>query len=51
MDKGSMVEKLRRIELFQGIKDDDERLSKLAGIVSVRTGLSHRPVGSGFRWG
>jgi CRP-like cAMP-binding protein len=36
MDEGSMIEKLRRIELFQGIKKDDERLSKLAGIVSVR---------------
>ena len=36
MDKESMIEKLRRIELFQGIKGDDDRLSKLAGIVSVR---------------
>jgi CRP/FNR family cyclic AMP-dependent transcriptional regulator len=31
-----MIEKLRRVELFQGIKDDEERLSELAGIVSVR---------------
>lgn len=36
MDTESVIEKLRRIELFQGVKDDDERLSKLAGIVSVR---------------
>ena len=31
-----MIEKLRRIELFQGIKDDEQRLSELADIVSVR---------------
>jgi CRP-like cAMP-binding protein len=36
MDKAPIIEKLRKIELFQGIKHDDERLSKLAGIVSVR---------------
>jgi CRP-like cAMP-binding protein len=36
MDKASTIEKLRRIELFKGIKDDEERLAKLAGIVSVR---------------
>lgn len=36
MDEKPIVEKLRKIELFQGIKDDDERLAKLSGIVSVR---------------
>ncbi|MBW1740860.1 MAG: cyclic nucleotide-binding domain-containing protein [Deltaproteobacteria bacterium] len=36
MDKRSIIAKLRKIELFQCIKDDDERLAKLAGIVSVR---------------
>jgi CRP-like cAMP-binding protein len=36
MDKASIIEKLRRIELFQGIKDDEEKLSELADIVSLR---------------
>ena len=36
MDERPIIEKLSRIELFQGIKDDDTRLSKLAGIVSLR---------------
>jgi CRP-like cAMP-binding protein len=36
MDEKAIVEKLRKIELFQGIKDDDERLAKVSGIVSVR---------------
>jgi CRP/FNR family cyclic AMP-dependent transcriptional regulator len=36
MDERPIIEKLRKIELFQGIKDDDERLAKLAGIVSIR---------------
>ena len=36
MDKESVIEKLKRIELFQGVKDDEERLSELANIVSVR---------------
>jgi CRP-like cAMP-binding protein len=36
MDERPIVEKLRKIELFRAIKDDDERLAKLSGIVSVR---------------
>jgi CRP-like cAMP-binding protein len=36
MDERSIIEKLRKIVLFQGIKDDDERLAKLAGIASAR---------------
>ncbi|MBW2175034.1 MAG: cyclic nucleotide-binding domain-containing protein [Deltaproteobacteria bacterium] len=36
MDEKAIVEKLRKIELFQSIKDDDERLAKVSGIVSVR---------------
>jgi len=36
MDERPIIEKLRKIVLFQGIKDDDERLARLAGIVSVR---------------
>jgi CRP-like cAMP-binding protein len=36
MDERTIVEKLRRIALFQSIKDDDERLARLSGIVSVR---------------
>jgi CRP-like cAMP-binding protein len=36
MDERALVEKLRKIELFQGIKDDDERLATLSGIVSMR---------------
>jgi CRP-like cAMP-binding protein len=36
MDERAIVEKLRKIELFQSIKDDDERLAKVSGIVSVR---------------
>ncbi|UCD86331.1 MAG: cyclic nucleotide-binding domain-containing protein [Desulfobacterales bacterium] len=36
MDERPIVEKLRKIVLFQAIKDDDKRLAKLSGIVSVR---------------
>lgn len=36
MDEKTIIKKLRKIDLFQGIKDDDQRLAKLAGIVSVR---------------
>jgi CRP/FNR family cyclic AMP-dependent transcriptional regulator len=36
MDETSVIEKLRKIELFQSIKGDDERLARLAGIVSMR---------------
>lgn len=35
MDDRPIIEKLRKIELFEGIKDDDVKLGKLAGIVSV----------------
>lgn len=36
MDERPIIEKLRKIVLFQGIKDDYDRLTRLAGIVSVR---------------
>jgi CRP/FNR family transcriptional regulator, cyclic AMP receptor protein len=36
MDKTPIIEKLGKIVLFQGIKNDDKRLAGLAEIVSVR---------------
>ncbi|NVL90529.1 MAG: cyclic nucleotide-binding domain-containing protein [Desulfobacterales bacterium] len=36
MDERPIIEKLRKIELFKDIKDDKERLARLAGIVSVQ---------------
>ena len=35
MDDSSVIEKLRNIPLFHGIKDDEQRLADLAGIVSI----------------
>ena len=36
MGETSVIEKLRKIELFQSVQGDNEELSKLAGIVSSR---------------
>ena len=36
MDQASVIERLKRIPLFQGIKEDEQRLIALAGIVSSR---------------
>ena len=36
MDETSVIEKLRKIELFESINGDDKRLAKLAAIVSIR---------------
>ena len=36
MDDTSVIERLRRIPLFEGVKDDEGRLTDLAGIVSLR---------------
>lgn len=44
MDEGALVEKLRRIALFQAIKDDEERLAKLSGIVSMRQCKAGQPI-------
>jgi hypothetical protein len=34
MDEQGVIEKLRKIELFDAVKDDEERLTKLARIVT-----------------
>ncbi|NVM21878.1 MAG: cyclic nucleotide-binding domain-containing protein [Desulfobacterales bacterium] len=36
MDEMAVIEKLRKVKLFDTIKNDRERLAKLAGIVSIR---------------
>lgn len=48
MDQREIIEKLKEIELFKGVKDDEARLTRLAGIVSVRhCKAGHRVIGEG----
>ena len=37
MDQAAIIERLKRIPLFQGIREDESRLLALAGIVSSRS--------------
>jgi CRP-like cAMP-binding protein len=44
MDQASVIERLKRISLFQGIKDDEQKLASLAGIVSLECSMAGQDV-------